>query len=159
MWRPQETVDAKSGLPTFGCVILDATTAEFNICQFTDDVGRTHLETLVRHSRPKELVHEKGCVSPVTLRMLKNLVPTLCVWTALKSESEFLSEDDCVEGLEEIYDKDVPGAIKQFYGSAEAMSALGALVFYLRQLNLLELFTARNVVSLCADLAPASCSR
>lgn len=144
----QESVDPTSGLPTFGCITLDATTSEFCIFQFADDVCRTQLETLVRHSRPKELLYEKGELSAVTLRLLKNLAPSLCVWTALKPGSEFLASADCVAGLNEIYDGNVPDTISGFYESPEAMAALGALVYYLRQLNLQELFTARNLCAL-----------
>jgi DNA mismatch repair protein MSH6 len=47
---------------TFGICILDASTGEFNLSYFQDDIIRTRLETLFRQIRPKELICAK--VSP-----------------------------------------------------------------------------------------------
>jgi len=55
----KEHVDDKTGLSTFGICTLDASTGEFNLSTFDDDVVLTRLQTTFRQIRPKELVHAK----------------------------------------------------------------------------------------------------
>jgi DNA mismatch repair protein MSH6 len=50
---------------SFGICILDASTGEFNLVAFEDDVCRTRLETMFRQIRPKELVHAKVSMTPL----------------------------------------------------------------------------------------------
>lgn len=44
---------------TFGVCIVDASTGEFQLSHFQDDIIRTRLETLFRQIRPKELICAK----------------------------------------------------------------------------------------------------
>lgn len=46
---------------SFGLCILDASTGEFNISTFVDDVCGTRLETIIRQLRPKEILFTKVC--------------------------------------------------------------------------------------------------
>lgn len=46
-------------MSSFGICVLDASTGEFNLTVFDDDICRTRLETMFRQIRPKELVHAK----------------------------------------------------------------------------------------------------
>ena len=48
----------------YGICILDASTGEFNLSAFEDDVCNTRLETMFRQIRPKELLHAKVIYSP-----------------------------------------------------------------------------------------------
>lgn len=43
----------------FGLCILDASTGEFNLSTFVDDVCGTKLETVIRQLRPKEILFTK----------------------------------------------------------------------------------------------------
>ncbi|KAJ3106424.1 DNA mismatch repair protein msh6 [Phlyctochytrium planicorne] len=47
-------------------------TADFKICHFDDDAELSILETLLLQIKPKELILEKGCMSPKSLQLLKN---------------------------------------------------------------------------------------
>jgi DNA mismatch repair protein MSH6 len=62
----------KENPPTFGVCFVDTATAEFNFTHFLDDADCTQLETLLVQINPREVVLEKGQVSPITLKLLKN---------------------------------------------------------------------------------------
>ncbi|PWN33880.1 DNA mismatch repair protein Msh6 [Meira miltonrushii] len=150
--------DSLSLVPIFGVCFLDASTAEFKMRHFEDDVSRTKLETLLRSSRIKEVLHEKGGISRRTLRILKNTVAHDCNITMLKPHDEFLDAEQTLRKLNLVYNPiyqndehaskksldsvepvDVsilPEAIQQVLDTPEALSALGAMLAYLTQLNL-----------------------
>ncbi|GAA5847718.1 hypothetical protein JCM3766R1_000742 [Sporobolomyces carnicolor] len=154
----KEELSDSAAQPIFGVCVLDASTAEFSLSHFVDDVSRTQLETLIRQLKPKEIIHQKGNLSVSTLRLLRNCLGIDCQWTALKEGKEFLRSDDAREEViklfkaakkdgEEVVDEDslVPDDIRKMYDKPVAMSALGGMVWYLRQLNLdSELVTANN---------------
>ncbi|KAG8907125.1 DNA mismatch repair protein msh6 [Tulasnella sp. 403] len=132
----------------FGICILDAATGEFNLCGFVDDVCRTKLETVMRQLQPKELVYTKGNLSVATVRLLKNILPGACLWTALR-ESESLPYDKTLTALEEFFPPDdsamdddnyaqsgIPDGIKKVFDNRPAIEALGEMIWYLRQLNI-----------------------
>ncbi|KAK4049028.1 DNA mismatch repair protein msh6 [Microbotryomycetes sp. JL201] len=151
------TPDAASA-PTFGVCVLDAATAQFQLSSFTDDACRTQVETLIRQLKPKELIHEKGNLSVSTLRLLRNCLSIDCQWTALKPGLEFLREDDTKAELRKMFrpqdsdamdtcdgDVNVPQVIRDMYHEPVCMSALGGMIWYLRQLNLdQDLVTTKN---------------
>ncbi|KAJ1535025.1 DNA mismatch repair protein msh6, partial [Nowakowskiella sp. JEL0078] len=95
--------------PTFGVSFVDTSTAEFNICSFTDDIHRTKFETLLLQLKPKELVLEKGGLSQISLRILKNnlrapqinyLVPEKEFYDAQRTRAELteLIADEDMDG-------------------------------------------------------------
>lgn len=149
--------ESLSLVPVFGICFLDASTAEFKMRHFEDDVSRTKLETLLRSSRIKEVLHEKGGLSRRTMRILKNTVAHDCNITMLKPHDEFLDAEQTLRKLNlvynPIYQSDenakkpldtvepvdatiLPEAIQQIMDTPEALSALGAMLVYLTQLNL-----------------------
>ncbi|KAG8987176.1 DNA mismatch repair protein msh6, partial [Tulasnella sp. 427] len=129
----------------FGLCVLDAATGEFSLCSFVDDVCRTKLETMMRQLRPKELVHTKA----TTIRLLKNILPASCLWTALR-ETEGYNYDGTIKALEEMFPtgeedameedgatpSNIPHGIQQMLGSRVAVEAIGGMIWYLRQLNI-----------------------
>ncbi|KAG8933876.1 DNA mismatch repair protein msh6 [Tulasnella sp. 419] len=144
----------------FGVCILDASTGEFNLCHFTDDPCRTKLETIMRQLRPKEIVHMKGNLTVPTLRLLRNILPGKCLWTALRAE-EGMDYDESMKALEELFPSDssssavisdgqeakhgMPQEIQQMLGKKTAIEAIGAMIWYLRQLRLdKDLLSMRN---------------
>jgi DNA mismatch repair protein MSH6 len=48
-----------SSTSAFGVCVMDASTGEFGLSAFDDDVCRTRLETMFRQIRPKEFLHAK----------------------------------------------------------------------------------------------------
>ncbi|KAG8888505.1 DNA mismatch repair protein msh6 [Tulasnella sp. 332] len=138
---------------TFGICILDASTGEFNLSSFPDDNCRTKLETIMRQLRLKELVYTKGNLSVPTTRLLKNILPSSCLWTALRSVEGY-SYDETIEALDKLFrpatkgddddamDEDdqkqseIPEGIKQMLDNRTAVEAIGAMIWYLRQLNI-----------------------
>ncbi|THV02566.1 DNA mismatch repair protein Msh6 [Dendrothele bispora CBS 962.96] len=135
---------------TFGVCVLDCSTSQFNLSAFEDDICRTKLETLMRQIRPKEMVFTKGNLSVSTTRLLKSILPAACLWTGLR-EVEGLDYDTTLKELKERYpieddmedtDDDqilpasVPGPIREMADSKCAIEALGAMIWYLQQLNI-----------------------
>ena len=155
MQEHSETSNASN--PSFGLCVLDASTAQFNLTTFKDDISRTKLETMLRQLRPKEVLHEKGNLSTITLRVMRSVLPQDCQWTPLKPETEFLSPEDALDAVKALLRTDkkaptedeeddaemadqtavqLPAAIEQLKDNAQAMSALGGMVWHLKQLNL-----------------------
>ncbi|KAF8259998.1 muts domain V-domain-containing protein [Lactarius quietus] len=141
---------------SFGICVLDSATSEFNLSAFDDDVCRTKLETLVRQLRPKEIVFTKGNLSVATTRLLKSILPGTCLWTSLRDVEGF-GYDKTLEELKALYgtsgeetmdDDDfglIPTAIRDMLGYANAIEALGSMMWYLRQLNIdKDILTMKN---------------
>ncbi|KAL1923036.1 uncharacterized protein VTP21DRAFT_9412 [Calcarisporiella thermophila] len=141
--------------PSFGICFVDTSTAEFNLVAFQDDADRTKFETLIMQIKPRELVTEKGMLSPKTIRILKNTLNSP-IWNALAPEREFWDErttadeiriagyfkssnsggEDAVgDGMVEEM-KSWPPALKMATNSPLLMSAAGGLFSYLRMLKL-----------------------
>jgi DNA mismatch repair protein MSH6 len=159
--------------PTFGIVVADCSTAEFQLCTFQvrlyasvadtpgglitlhfialqDDACRTQLETIIRQHRPRDLVYERGNLSGPTTRLLRAAGGLACQWTGLKPGTEFPAAEDALGQIRELFngkdadgedaemdldaegDERVPQQIKELYGSAETMSALGGMLYYLK---------------------------
>ncbi|EJC97743.1 DNA mismatch repair protein Msh6 [Fomitiporia mediterranea MF3/22] len=137
-------LDPDSDRGSFGVCVLDSSTSEFNLSAFGDDACRTKLETMLRQLRPKELLFTKGNLSVSTTRLLKAVLPGSCIWTGLREVEGFGfketmdelknlypdGEDDMEEGA------NIPDAIKEMLTSETAVIALGAMIWYLRQLNI-----------------------
>ncbi|KAE8195361.1 hypothetical protein CF336_g3121 [Tilletia laevis] len=162
----KETVASDSPLaePSFGVCTLDAATAEFSLTGFKDDASRTKFETLLRSLRLREVLYEKGQLSKTTLRLLKATIPASCQITQLRPGSEFLNraatvvklkalfggeqredEDEEEEASEELNPDVLPEAIRSMLDEDNAISALGAMLWYLSQLNLdKDLCASRN---------------
>ncbi|KAK7056522.1 DNA mismatch repair protein msh6 [Paramarasmius palmivorus] len=142
---------------TFGVCVLDCSTSQFNLSVFRDDICRTKLETLMRQLRPKEILFTKGNLSVSTTRLLKSILPAACIWTGLR-EVEGLDYDSTLEELKKRYPAEdeameegellpssVPGPIREMADSQCAMEALGAMIWYLQQLNIdKDILTMRN---------------
>lgn len=138
------------GKPAFGIAFVDAATGQFSISEFVDDVDLTKFETFVAQISPRELLLEKSHISTKALRILKNNTTPTTIWNHLKSNSEFWGSDqtrrelDCSgyfvhEGAE---DEVWPQALKEARNKNLLMSALGALIQYLRMLKI-----ERNLLS------------
>ncbi|KAM0755699.1 DNA mismatch repair protein Msh6 [Meredithblackwellia eburnea MCA 4105] len=165
----KEEISSPTSPPIFGVCVLDASTAGFSFSYFEDDISRTQLETLIRQLKPKELIHQKGNLSVSTLRTLRNSMSLECQWTAIKAGTEFLSEDETKQELRKYFsgkgrkgshddededeemeedgneDARIPEKLKVLFDKPVTMSALGAMIWYLRQLNLdWDLITANN---------------
>ncbi|CAK5279496.1 unnamed protein product [Mycena citricolor] len=143
----EEGVDTSS---TFGISVLDCSTSQFNLSTFEDDICRTKMETLIRQLKPKELLFTKGKLSVSTTRLLKSIVPSLCIWTGLRDVEGFDYEQTKVE-LVKLYPQEedddgnsdgdelpasVPEPIRAMSGSQTAIESLGMMIWYLRQLNI-----------------------
>ncbi|OTA87174.1 hypothetical protein M434DRAFT_399609 [Hypoxylon sp. CO27-5] len=136
--------------PAFGIAFVDAATGQFFISEFEDDVDLTKFETFVAQTNPRELLLEKSRISTKALRILKNNTSPTTIWNYFKSGSEFWEADltrrelNCngyfgeTEGTEEQW----PSILAEARDKDLLMSALGALVQYLRVLKI-----ERNLLS------------
>lgn len=146
----KETVDWKedpeANRPSLGICALDASTAQFELMHIVDDATRPQLETRLRSLRIKELLYEKGAISEPTLRLIRSCVPASCRITMLKPGKEFPSALQAKEKLDQLFPQgDFPEAVVELLGQEEAMSSLGAMLYYLETLNLdKELVRSRN---------------
>ncbi|OTB17517.1 hypothetical protein K445DRAFT_316134 [Daldinia sp. EC12] len=130
--------------PAFGVAFVDAATGQFFVSEFEDDVDLTKFETLVAQTSPRELLLEKSHISAKALRILKNNTSPTTIWNYFKAGSEFWEADltrrelDCngyfteTEGAEERW----PSTLAEARDKDLLMSALGALVQYLRVLKI-----------------------
>lgn len=132
------------GKPAFGIAFVDAATGQFFLSEFEDDVDLTKFETFVAQISPRELLLEKSHISSKALRILKNNTAPTTIWNYLKSNNEFWGSDqtrrelDCggyfgSEGAEE---EAWPKLLEEARNKNLLMSALGALMHYLRVLKL-----------------------
>lgn len=139
------------GLPAFGIAFVDTATAQFQLCDFVDDVDMTKFETFVAQTRPGELLLEKSCISSKAVRILKNNTSPTCLWNYLKPEKEFLTADKTALKITgEHYfksDNDAddawPTVLKEAREKELCFSALGALIWYLQMLKI-----ERDLISL-----------
>ncbi|KAJ3178528.1 DNA mismatch repair protein msh6 [Gaertneriomyces sp. JEL0708] len=151
-------------VPVFGVAFVDTSTSQFHISSFIDDPSLTKLETLLLQISPKEVILEKGKLSPLALKMLKAVARDVQI-TQLVAEREFWNgETLCDEIVASQYfgadntDRSTwpaalattattattaaaDGAVSDadrpaITTAAAAMDALGGLVSYLRTLNL-----------------------
>lgn len=132
------------GRPAFGISFVDAATGQFFLSEFEDDVDLTKFETFVAQISPREILLEKSHISTKALRILKNNTTPTTIWNYLKSNSEFWGSDqtrrelDCngyfvpEGGQEEV----MPELLNEARSKNLLMSALGALMHYLRVLKL-----------------------
>ncbi|KAI1372382.1 DNA mismatch repair protein Msh6 [Hypoxylon crocopeplum] len=136
--------------PAFGIAFVDAATGQFFISEFEDDVDLTKFETFVAQTNPRELLLEKSRISTKALRILKNNTSPTTIWNYFKSSSEFWEADltrrelDCngYFAAEEGAEAHWPGTLEEAREKDLLMSALGALVQYLRVLKI-----ERNLLS------------
>ncbi|KAF1973037.1 DNA mismatch repair protein Msh6 [Bimuria novae-zelandiae CBS 107.79] len=144
----------RDNLPAFGIAFVDTSTAQFHLCEFTDDIDMTKFETLIAQMRPQELLIEKSCFSAKALRILKNNTSPSTLWNFLKPGKEFWSaettmqEIQVAEYFESAKEGDTeswPPVLREARGHSLTMSAFGALLQYLRTLKIeRELVTLSN---------------
>ena len=147
----ESTVD---DLPAFGIAFVDTATGQFSLVEFIDDLDFTKFETLVAQIKPQELLLEKLCLSVKPLRILKNNTGPTTIWNYLKPGKEFWSADVACREIdasryfvsEDSDDHDAwPAVLFQARQKELVMSAIGALVQYLRTLQIdRELLTLGN---------------
>ncbi|KAJ4286318.1 DNA mismatch repair protein msh6 [Kalmusia sp. IMI 367209] len=143
----------RDNLPAFGVAFVDTSTAQFQFCEFTDDIDMTKFETLIAQMRPKELLIEKSCISAKALRILKNNTTPSTLWNYLKPGKEFWSADSTIREIEQAkyYESATeenieawPPVLREARDHDLAMSAFGALLHYLRILKI-----ERDLITLC----------
>lgn len=131
----------RDNLPAFGVAFVDAATAQFQLCEFTDDIDITKFETLIAQMRPGEILLEKSCLSAKALRILKNNTGPNTLWNWLKPNKEFWSADVTIREIEanKYFESPTednieawPPVLREARDQELAMSAFGALLQYLR---------------------------
>jgi DNA mismatch repair protein MSH6 len=135
----------RDNLPAFGVAFVDSATAQFQLCEFTDDIDMTKFETLIAQMRPGELLIEKSCISAKALRILKNNTAPNTLWNFLKPSKEFWPADVTIREIEannyfESATEDNivawPPVLREAREQELVMSAFGALLQYLRVLKI-----------------------
>ena len=142
----------RDNLPAFGIAFVDTATAQFHLTQFIDDMDMTKFETFVAQTRPGELLLEKSCISARALRILKNNTGPTTIWNYLKPGKEFWPADiTCREidasgyfvSPDQENEEAWPQVLREARDKDLVMSAVGALIQYLRMLKI-----ERDLVSL-----------
>ncbi|ATY58896.1 DNA mismatch repair msh6 [Cordyceps militaris] len=131
------------GLPAFGIAFVDTATGRFFLTEFVDDVDLTKFETFIAQIGPREMLLEKSHLSTKANRILKNNTSPTTIWTHLKHGVEFWDADTCRRELtaanyfstEADSDGGWPEALEKQRDNDVLMSAVGALVWYLRFLK------------------------
>lgn len=78
--------------PQFGVCFVDTSTNEFGLCSFEDDERCSHFETILLQLKPKEILHDKGVLSP-RVRKLITLIVGKVTMTARAFPSAQQAED------------------------------------------------------------------
>lgn len=137
----KESIDDE-GKPSFGIAFVDAATGRFSVSEFEDDVDLTKFETFVAQTSPRELILEKSHISTKALRILKNNTSPTTIWNYRKPGSEFWDATITRRELEGgAYFDGVeawPETLQEAKNKDLLMSALGALIDYLRSLKIEE---------------------
>lgn len=130
----------KDEKPAFGIAFVDTATGQFHVTEFTDDVDLTRFETFVAQTRPQELLLEKGGISVKTLRILKNSTGPTTIWNYLKPGKEFWEAHIAQKEIDasNYFPHSWPEVLQQSKDKELLMSALGALIHYLRGLKIEE---------------------
>lgn len=131
------------GLPAFGIAFVDTATGRFFLSGFVDDVDLTKFETFIAQIGPREMLLEKSHLSTKALRILKNNTSPTTIWTHLKSGTEFWDAETARRELKaaryftksEDEDDLWPEMLQQFQDDDLVISAVGALVSYLKFLK------------------------
>lgn len=135
----------RDNLPAFGVAFVDSATAQFQLCEFTDDIDMTKFETLIAQMRPGELLIEKSCISAKALRILKNNTAPNTIWNFLKPTKEFWPADIAIREIEannyfeSATEDDIeawPPVLREAREQELVMSSFGALLQYLRTLKI-----------------------
>ncbi|KAM3525478.1 hypothetical protein MY4038_007268 [Beauveria bassiana] len=132
------------GLPAFGIAFVDTATGHFFLTDFIDDVDLTKFETFIAQIGPREMLLEKSHLSTKANRILKNNTSPTTIWTYLKPDVEFWDADTCRRELnaanyfstEKGSEGSWPEALEKEKDNDRVMSAVGALIWYLRFLKL-----------------------
>ncbi|RMZ77096.1 hypothetical protein DV737_g4557, partial [Chaetothyriales sp. CBS 132003] len=126
------------GQPAFGVAFVDTATSQFHVTEFVDDADLTKFETLVAQTRPQELLLEKGGLTPLTLRILKNNTGPTTIWNYLKPGKEFWDGQITVKEIQvsDYFASHWPQVLEEAKEKENLMSALGALIQYLRTLKI-----------------------
>jgi DNA mismatch repair protein MSH6 len=129
-------------VPAFGIAFVDTATGQFHLVDFVDDAEMT------------KFLLEKGGISVKALRILKNNTGPTTIWNYLKPGKEFWTGDitckemDASEYFVSETEENIeawPKALRAARDKELVMSAVGALVCYLRQLKIeRELLTMGN---------------
>lgn len=131
--------------PVIGIAFVDAATGQFFLSEFVDDVDLTKFETFIAQTRPQELLLEKSAISIKALRILKNNTSPTTIWNYLKAGKEFWEADrtrreiesgDYFKAGDDTEEQEWPKALVDSKDKHVLMSALGALVSYLRVLKI-----------------------
>ncbi|CAG8545247.1 8999_t:CDS:2, partial [Paraglomus occultum] len=153
----KEYFSSADSCPTFGIVFVDTSTASFHFSSFTDDADRSQFETLIVQVKPKEIVFEKGLLSPKSMKVLKNCLDEP-ILNGIKSGTEFWNAEDTIRELtigqyfkktvderegtrsndaaESNETDELPPILTASKTSPHLLSALGGLTYYLRTLQL-----------------------
>ncbi|EEB07647.1 MutS protein [Schizosaccharomyces japonicus yFS275] len=135
--NPQSRADG----PLLGVCFVDTATGIVRACEFQDDISRTKLDTLLTQIRPRELLLEKSGISQKTMRTIKNGLSASSTIHNIKPYNEFWDQERTVREFDscDFFDehKEMPDALRNVLDKNPlAASAVGALVWYLRQLKL-----------------------
>lgn len=132
---------------TFGVCFVDTATGRIEITEFDDEPECGKLETLLAQVRPMEILVEKSHISPLVMRILRFNSHAGAQFNFLKSKDEFWNHEVALEELTrgKYFEADnlddyshYPATMKQYIENDKnvALSAFGALIWYLRSLKL-----------------------
>ncbi|XP_066983199.1 DNA mismatch repair protein Msh6 isoform X2 [Macrobrachium rosenbergii] len=149
-----------------GVAFIDTSIGTFHLGQFTDDRHVSRLRTLMAHYPPVQILVERGRLSQKIRRVVNSTVPSnLCddlvpekeFWTSSKTLS-FLAEGTYFKGedsslqwpeeLKNLLDENDTLGLTAHPNYELAVSALGALVWYLMDCHLEEQLLTRKLFTL-----------
>jgi DNA mismatch repair protein MSH6 len=116
----------------FGICFVDVSTNEFGLSSFLDDEKCTQFETLLLQLRPKEILHEKGALSPRTKKLLSLILGNVCM-TSRPFPDPLRTED--LISLGNYFPSTWPEALQKARTNPLLMSAIGAAINYFEEVH------------------------
>jgi hypothetical protein len=127
--------EIKGDLSNFGICFVDVSTNEFGLASFLDDERCTQFETLLLQLRPKEILHEKGALSPRSKKLLSLVLGKVCM-TARQFPDPLRTEDLIITG--NYFPATWPEALQRIRTNPLLMSAVGAAISYFDELGFVK---------------------
>ncbi|ORY87848.1 muts domain V-domain-containing protein [Protomyces lactucae-debilis] len=132
--------DTDGAVPKFGVCFADAATGQCYFSSFKDDLARTQLDTLLSQVKPRELVLEKGKLSPASTKCINNAVSPQTQFNWIKDVDFWEADRVRLELKEARYfesdEQDWHPVLQRCLADEACGNALGGLLWYLRNLKL-----------------------
>ncbi|GAM20051.1 hypothetical protein SAMD00019534_032260 [Acytostelium subglobosum LB1] len=143
----------------FGVCFVDTSIGLFNLCTFVDDENQSQLETLLLQTMPREVLIEKGGVSPQTVATIKKVLHNQKYLLASRCVTDYWDAELTLATLKdhrkEMADP-MPEPLPSVQDKLIMMCAMGAIFAYLEETKLAKQIIGQSRFTLYNPMSDAS---